>query len=324
MKNPLVMFGDIAGERFRSFPFGPLWKILRALDTEVMAGYAYADLQDSNRTQLLDFTVPLDCYLFCNEIEFDISCRGDRTLRIDLFADHEQMLPARYALIGSYGVMGVQVLNPGERRLSLKLRRVLAPGTVLRIFGTRFSPYTLGFGSMPLTPQSFTPQYDLYNADDPDLGSLANAFDLINWSPGTPVPPGWPTPPLEQRVYFKGKGRITLFANLTLSTPDPNVVTSVEVFNPNPPNESIVPETVIGTNINPWTSCERTLTITPRMETAEYAFRVQGGTGSNLNNLRVSCVLQEAPLDWENSVVINARIRGTRIPRDVFRTFGEL
>ncbi len=324
MKNPLVRFSDIAGERFKGLPFGPLWKLLRGLDTEMMSGYAYADIQDSARTQLLDFTVPLDCYLFCHDIEIEVSYRGDKSFRIDLFADQEQMLPARYAFIGSYGVMGVHVLNPGDRKVSLKMRRVLAPGTVLRIFGTRFQPYQLGYGYTPLTPQGFTPQYDIYNADDPLLGSLGDGVPLIDWSPGLPIPTGWPFPPLEQRIYFKGKGRITLFANLTLSAPDPTVVTSVEVLNPNPPNDSIVPEAVIGTNINPWTSSERTLTVTPGMEIAEFAFRVQGGTGSNLNNLKVSCVFQEAPLDWENSVVINARIRGTRIPRDVFRTFGEL
>lgn len=319
MKNPLVKFGDIAGERFRRA--GDLWKLLRSIDTEILSGYACADIQDGDRIRLLDFTVPLDAYLFCHEIELDVSCRGDRTVRINLFAGQEQLLPARDAFIGGYGILGVHALRPGK--LSLKIRRVLAPGTVLRIFGTPFAPYRLGFGYTPLTPQGFTPQYDVYNTDDPLLGSLSAPFLLLDWSPGTVIPPGWPHPPLEQRVFFKGKGRITLFANLTLSAPDPAVVTSVQVYNPEVPNQSVVAEKVIGTNINPWPENTRTLTLTPRLEIAEYAFRVQGGTGSSLSNLKVFCVFQEAPCDWENTVVINARIRGTRIPRDIYRTFGE-
>ncbi|MCW5830687.1 MAG: hypothetical protein KIT79_15375 [Deltaproteobacteria bacterium] len=322
MKSPLVIFGDVTGGRFKHIPFGTLWKLLRAIDTEILTGYAYADLQDHSRTQLLDFAVPVDCHLFCHEIELDIACRAGRAVRIDLFAGEEQLLPARSAFIGGTGILGMHALGP--EKLSLKVRRMLAPGTRLRIFGTPFPPYRLRFGDTPLTPQGSLPQYDVYNADDPVLGSLSTPFEILDWSPGTPIPAGWPLPPLEQRVYFKGKGRITFFANLTLSAPDPGVITAVQAYSPDFPYESVINETVIGTNVNPWTKSERMLTVTPRMELAEYAFRVHGGTGSSLNNLKVYCIFQEAPLNWENSVVINARIRGTRIPRDIFRTFGEL
>ncbi|MCW5830814.1 MAG: hypothetical protein KIT79_16040 [Deltaproteobacteria bacterium] len=317
----LAEFGDRLASRFSALV--PAWRLLRNLDSEFMSGLASLDLLDGEREQFLEFTVPRDCYLLLHGIDIDAAFSPKKALRLDIYAGKDALLPSRQGFAGPSGFLGYHLYPGGTRKQTIPFHRVLAPETRIRIFATRGDPWQMaGTPGHPEEPQAL---HDDRGHDSDVFGAFQNPLLLIDWSPDIPVSTLW-SGPTEISAVAKATGRITVWCDLTLSAPNADVNTWVEIRDAASPSRLVMPERPVATNVSNAHSRERTLAVTPGVEFGRYTVRLlrTGGPAVNLEKLRFFILNEEAVRDWENKVVINASVRGTRIPRDIYRTFGEL
>lgn len=304
-------FADIAGERFSGVHFRELSRVLRFMEPEILQVHTRVRLNGLWPTLIGSSSPSLDdAYLFVEELQFDYEGFGNQRTRIQAYVDKAPALnPNGIQLASRRGTVRVPV------------QFIVPPGKQIEFWGV--GGFDSPFGGLHELGMTHALQRRLAGG----YGEHADPKILLDTSPGVSIPaaPGWESGNLGVSA-FPQLGDYTLICLLDVTGGSGYTVAAEFAWaaETNVDNFGDHPAIPLPTGISG--GVEKTIQVRPPKPGQQARIRISssGGTAPTLDRVRLVQVHAQHDVEEPEYTPVLITVAGRKIPRDVYRDFGEV